>query len=319
MVGRATSSPSRETARSVMAPMARIAACGGLMTAVKPLMPNMPRLETVKVPPESSGGVIWPARTRSVRALVSRAISPSGATTVRCEGSVPSETIALGRVAVDPQIVEVKGPRTTIEGRTTVDTVPVDVTGIRQSITQRVGLLLEDIAVDGCITKAPCGGEVAGTSPVDRAKQGTKRSIAVDGAGIPLGVLAAPANCHDSRLLAPTLDLLSAFALPAGETTVHLDRGYDTGVTRTELARRGLLDCISKRGAPAPIQATTRWVVERTNAWHNTFKKLSWCTERRGAVLRFYFALVNTIIIVRRLLREAWKRYRWDARPRRRP
>lgn len=35
-----------------------------------------------------------------------------------------------------------------------------------------VGLILEDISVDGCITKAPGGGEVAGRSPVDRGKQG---------------------------------------------------------------------------------------------------------------------------------------------------
>jgi hypothetical protein len=189
----------------------------------------------------------------------------------------------------------------------------------REGYDRLIGLQLEDISVDGCITKAPCGGEMAGPSPVDRAKQGTKRSIAVDGAGIPLGVVAAPAHRHDSRLLAPTLDLLGEFALPAGETTVHLDRGYDTGVTRSELDRRGLLACISKRGAPAPIQATTRWVVERTNAWNNSFKKLACCTERRGVVIRFYLALVNTIIIVRRLLRDAWKRYRWDTRPRRCP
>jgi hypothetical protein len=34
-----------------------------------------------------------------------------------------------------------------------------------------LGLDLEHLAVDGCITKAPCGGEVAGRSPVDRGKQ----------------------------------------------------------------------------------------------------------------------------------------------------
>jgi hypothetical protein len=38
-----------------------------------------------------------------------------------------------------------------------------------------VGLILDDIAVDGCITKAPGGGECAGRSPVDRGKQGMKR------------------------------------------------------------------------------------------------------------------------------------------------
>jgi transposase len=34
------------------------------------------------------------------------------------------------------------------------------------------GLELEHLAVDGCSTKAPCGGQTAGPSPVDRRKQG---------------------------------------------------------------------------------------------------------------------------------------------------
>ena len=55
-----------------------------------------------------------------------------------------------------------------------------------------VGIVLDQIAVDGCITKAPGGGEGAGRSPVDRGKQGLKRSGMTDGYGIPLGrVLAA--------------------------------------------------------------------------------------------------------------------------------
>ena len=40
---------------------------------------------------------------------------------------------------------------------------------------QLIGLNLADLAVDGCITKAPCGGQCAGRSPVDRAKGGLKR------------------------------------------------------------------------------------------------------------------------------------------------
>ena len=43
-----------------------------------------------------------------------------------------------------------------------------------------VGLELSDVAVDCCITKAPCGGQKAGRSPVDRGKQGIKRSVVVD-------------------------------------------------------------------------------------------------------------------------------------------
>jgi transposase len=40
----------------------------------------------------------------------------------------------------------------------------------RDSYDRFVGLELHDIAVDCCITKAPCGGEKAGRSPVDRGK-----------------------------------------------------------------------------------------------------------------------------------------------------
>src|SRR5829696_2002401 len=64
----------------------------------------------------------------------------------------------------------------------------------RESYDRVVGLELSEVAVDCCITKAPCGGEKAGRSPVDRGKRGLKRSMAVDAKGIPLGSVSAPAN-----------------------------------------------------------------------------------------------------------------------------
>jgi hypothetical protein len=72
-----------------------------------------------------------------------------------------------------------------------------------------IGLELSEVAVDGCVTKAPCGGQKAGRSPVDRGKRGPKRSMAVDAKGIPLGAVLAPANRHDSPLLVPTLEATS--------------------------------------------------------------------------------------------------------------
>jgi transposase len=71
-----------------------------------------------------------------------------------------------------------------------------------------LGLELAHLAVDGCITKAPCGGQVAGPSPVDRRKQGLKRSLAVEAGGIPLATLPAPASHRDDGLLASTLDAI---------------------------------------------------------------------------------------------------------------
>jgi hypothetical protein len=184
-----------------------------------------------------------------------------------------------------------------------------------------IGLCLEDLAVDGCITKAPCGGEAAGRSPVDRGKQGTKRSVLVEGTGIPLGTVVAAANRHDSPLLRPTLEMLSRFGFDLPERiTVHLDAGYDSAGTRGLLEELGCEAQIATKGVPAPIQNTARWAVERTNSWHNHgFKKLAFCTEKRTRVIEAFIGLANAIIITRRLIREAWTRNRWDSRPARRP
>jgi Transposase DDE domain len=191
---------------------------------------------------------------------------------------------------------------------------------VKQTYDRTIGLELSDIAVDCCITKAPCGGQRSGRSPVDRGKRGIKRSVAVDADGIPLGATAAPANRHDSPLLPETLDAVEEIlgALPES-VKVHLDRGYDSGLTRKRLAERHLMSVISGKGKPSPLGATNRWVVELTNSRQNAHKKLVWCTERRSRVIDFWIAFSNVIIIVSRLIRKAWSRYRWESRPSRRP
>jgi IS5 family transposase len=155
---------------------------------------------------------------------------------------------------------------------------------------------------------------------VDRAKQGIKRSTAVDAEGVPIGGITAPANRHDSPLLVPTLEHAGALVggLPEG-SMVHLDRGYDSELTRERLTERGLLAEISQKGKSSALGATKRWVVERTSSWHNAHKKLVWCTERRGKVVDFWVTFSEVIIIVRRLIREGWRRYRWEGRPSRCP
>ena len=117
----------------------------------------------------------------------------------------------------------------------------------------------------------PSGGEVAGRSPVDRGKQGLKRSVVVEGKGLPLHVVSAGANRHDSPLLEPTLaglDKIAPFSAsePSG---VQLDRGYDNGPTRALLDELGLDGVIARKGVPASLHAGSRWTVERTHASMN--------------------------------------------------
>ncbi len=130
-----------------------------------------------------------------------------------------------------------------------------------------IGLELSEVAVDCCITKAPCGGEKAGRSLVDRGKLGIKRSTAVDAEGVPIAAITAAANRHDSPLLVPTLEhaCASVGGLLEG-ASVLLDRSYDSDATRERLEERGLISEISQKGKPSPLGATKRWVLERTSA-----------------------------------------------------
>jgi hypothetical protein len=188
-----------------------------------------------------------------------------------------------------------------------------------------IGLDLDDLAVDGCITKAPCGGEVAGRSPVDRGKQGTKRSVATDGQGIPLHLVVARANDHDSPLLEPTLagvvDMIGTLPqyhdLRGGDDfpTVHLDRGYDSTKTRALLHILGFDADIAIKGQPAPIQAGRRWPVERLHSWLNGYGKLRRCTDKRKVVVEFWLYLAAALTVIRRLINQARSRYRWPNRP----
>jgi hypothetical protein len=131
-----------------------------------------------------------------------------------------------------------------------------------------VGLELGDLTVDGCLVKAPCGGEAAGKSPVDRGKQGTKRSVLADGHGIPLGCVVAPANRHDSPLLRPTLEKLgrSGFDLPPRSpcTSTPATTASTPATCWPNWAVRGVISKKGCRCRPEP-----GWVVERANSWHN--------------------------------------------------
>ena len=184
-----------------------------------------------------------------------------------------------------------------------------------QAYGRMIGLELDDLAVDGCVTKAPSGGEAAGRSPVDRGKQGLKRSVVTDGAGIPLHPVTAGANRHDAPLLEPTLAGLDELDRLPDAPTVHLDRGYDGRPTRMLLEALGFDGAIARKGVPAPVQAGSRWVVERAHGRMNGYGKLRRCTEMLRPVVDFYLFLAAALVVIRRLIQRARLRYRWPARP----
>ncbi|MCT9113204.1 IS5 family transposase [Streptomyces mirabilis] len=185
-----------------------------------------------------------------------------------------------------------------------------------QAYDRMIGLHLHELSVDGCITKAPCGGERAGRSPVDRGKQGLKRSVATEARGVPIGLVSAGANRHDFPLLVPTLEAAKKqIGVFPEQVNVNLDRGYDSDKTRAALEELGFTGEIARKGVPAPIQAGKRWAVERSHAWMNGFGKLRRCTEKRQCAVDFHLYLSAAIVTLRMLIRRATPLYRWDGRP----
>lgn len=179
-----------------------------------------------------------------------------------------------------------------------------------------IGLDLSEVALDGSIHKAPCGGEGTGRSPVDRAKLGWKWSIATDANGIPVGWAIAGANRNDIKLLEPTLADVARAGLLVEIETLHLDRGYDHPKTRRELEAMGLDDLNIQRrkprGAPSvkqPMRLGLRWVVEGTNSWLSNYGQLRRNTDRRNEHRHAQLCLVTTLLITAKLI--DW-RNRWS-------
>ena len=180
-----------------------------------------------------------------------------------------------------------------------------------------VGLDLSDVAVDGSQHKAPAGGEGTGKNPTDRAKLGWKWSVLTDRNGIPIGWAIDGANRHDSVLLPATLAAAAGRGLLEDIETIWLDRGYDSGTVRAELAASGIGDAViakkrkagTTESAPIPRQPMgLRWPVERTNSWFSNFGALRRNNSRKVAHRLAEIALAVAFLLTAKLI--DW-RNRW--------
>lgn len=157
-------------------------------------------------------------------------------------------------------------------------------------------------AVDGAMTKAPLGGEATGANPTDRGKRGTKRSLLVEGKGIPLAIEVGPAQLHDVKMLAETLDgVIIERPEPSKEKKEHLtmDKGYVGERAQREAEARGYEvhvpdkeNAKKKRKRKGGRRKARRWVVEVTHSWLNRFRRLlvRWEKKKANYLSLLYFA-----------------------------
>ena len=90
-------------------------------------------------------------------------------------------------------------------------------------------------------------------NPTDRGKAGTKRHLLTNARGRPLGLFLIGANCHDSPLMAPTLDAIPPLRIERRgrplqrPDKLHADKAYDVRVRRQECRARGIRPRIARR------------------------------------------------------------------------
>ena len=105
--------------------------------------------------------------------------------------------------------------------------------------------------MDGTITKAPLGGKGTGPNPTDRSRSGTKRSLLVEGNGIPIAVTVDGANTHDMKLAKPTLgSIVIERPKPTKKhpQNICMDKGFDFPEIDELVAECGLTGHIAGRG-----------------------------------------------------------------------
>ena len=79
------------------------------------------------------------------------------------------------------------------------------------------------------------GEKSTGPNPTDRSKSGTKRSILVDGKGVPIGVSVDGANRHDMKMSKATLQSIVIYR---PEPTINQSSTYVLTMVMTFLSIR---------------------------------------------------------------------------------
>jgi transposase len=135
-----------------------------------------------------------------------------------------------------------------------------------------------------------------------KSGKGTKLMVLADGAGTPLGVHLEAASPSEVRLVEATLDSVKVKVgkRERGKPKRLIgDRGYDSNPVRALLAKRGIEPIIPARSNNKVAthqdgrklrRYKRRWIIERSNSWLQTFRRLVVRYERSEKI---YAALVH--------------------------
>jgi transposase len=141
-----------------------------------------------------------------------------------------------------------------------------------------------------------------GPNPTDRAKLGSKRHLICDGQGVPLAIQLTGASRHDSQQALRLVDAIPPLQGLRGRPRrrpkcVLGDRAYDAEMIRRGLRHRCIRPLLAERGTEhGSGLGRWRWVVERTFAWLNQFRRLPVRYEKRADMHDALLAIACALI-----------------------
>lgn len=149
----------------------------------------------------------------------------------------------------------------------------------------------------------PKGGPATGPNPTDRGKAGTKRPLGVDGDGRPLATLLTAANVNDSVVFEPLLAAISPIRRPRGRprhrpAKLYADKAYDKRHCRRYCWLHRIACRIARIGVESSERlGRVRWIIERTEAWYNRFRRLRIRDEGRADIHAALTSLATVMIL----------------------
>lgn len=95
---------------------------------------------------------------------------------------------------------------------------------------------------------------------------------------------------HDIKMLEETIDAIEPIKGVRGRPRkrpqkLHADKAYDSREKRQALRRRGITPRLARKGIESSEKlGRHRWVVERTHAWLNRYRRLKIRYERSAEI-----------------------------------
>jgi transposase len=138
-------------------------------------------------------------------------------------------------------------------------------------------------------------------------------SVIVEGNGIPIAMVTAKGNSVDIPLAESTVDTIRIAKSAIQGSDFLGDKGYDCLKFRIHVAKYGSLPTIPKRKTTKvrdkhiwyywhnKTKGKQRFVVERTNAWLKSFRRLRMRFDYKASSFEAFLYLAVLVICVRKL------------------